>query len=290
MEKIKVTLDWFANTNHAGFLLAEKKGYFKEAGLDVKIHGDVHGDIEVGESDIIVSPQPALLKAMKQGEKIVAIATLTQSSDSGIVSLKESGITSPKKLEGKRLTHWSPAWFHGILSKALVTDGGDYDKVVKVPMDVANIVETLGKDADATWVYENWENYVLLEEGKEINFFNFADVDPLWNFCAPAVAASCNMIENRKNVLIAFMKAVARGYEKAAANPENTIREIKDLLPEASEKMLVNSLKHLSGKFLTEDGKWGYIDPNRWNPFANWMVKEGYLDCRRDVEFTNEFN
>ena len=31
MGKLNVVLDWFANTNHTGFLLAEKRGYFAEA-------------------------------------------------------------------------------------------------------------------------------------------------------------------------------------------------------------------------------------------------------------------
>ena len=35
MGKLNVVLDWFANTNHTGFLLAEKRGYFAEAGLEV---------------------------------------------------------------------------------------------------------------------------------------------------------------------------------------------------------------------------------------------------------------
>ena len=34
MEKMKVVLDWFPNTNHTGFLLAQKNGWFEQAGLD----------------------------------------------------------------------------------------------------------------------------------------------------------------------------------------------------------------------------------------------------------------
>ena len=34
MEKLKVVLDWFPNTNHIGFLIAQKRGWFAEAGLD----------------------------------------------------------------------------------------------------------------------------------------------------------------------------------------------------------------------------------------------------------------
>ena len=43
MDKLKVVLDWFPNTNHTGYLLAQKRGWFEEAGLEVEIFGDVHG-------------------------------------------------------------------------------------------------------------------------------------------------------------------------------------------------------------------------------------------------------
>ena len=29
MDKLKVVLDWFPNTNHIGYLLAQKRGWFK---------------------------------------------------------------------------------------------------------------------------------------------------------------------------------------------------------------------------------------------------------------------
>ena len=47
MGKLNVVLDWFANTNHTGFLLAEKRGYFAEAGLEVHIDGEVHGVMDL---------------------------------------------------------------------------------------------------------------------------------------------------------------------------------------------------------------------------------------------------
>ena len=40
MEHLKVVLDWFPNTNHTGYLLAQKRGWFRAAGLDVEIDGD----------------------------------------------------------------------------------------------------------------------------------------------------------------------------------------------------------------------------------------------------------
>lgn len=199
MEKLKVVLDWFPNTNHTGYLLAEKLGWFTEAGLDVEIVGEVHGAMSLHDADFICGPEISMLDCMERGEKMTCVAVMTQKCDSGIVSLKSAGITRPRELEGKRLTHWSPAWFHKAIGRVVEVDGGDYSKVNLLNMDVGDIVATLGEVADATWVYENWENQVLLEAGKEINYFNLGDIDPIFDFCAPAMAASERVLtENRK--------------------------------------------------------------------------------------------
>lgn len=289
MEKVKVVLDWFANTNHIGFLLAEKQGYFKEAGISVEISGDVHGAFETHGADLILGPQISMLENRAKGGKITAVATLTQRCDSGIVSLAKSGITSPKKLEGKRLTHWNSAWFHQAMAEAVGIDGGDYGKVNLVPMDVGDIVHTLGTAADATWVYANWENQELIDAGKEINYFALADVDPLFDFCAPSIAATHPFLQERPQVLKALLCALDRAYREAAAEPEASVLLVKDALPPVSEAMLVRSQQHLAGILLDQHGHWGYIAPERWNPMADWLVEKGIYDCRREDEFTNEF-
>lgn len=289
MGKIKVVLDWFANTNHTGFYIAKKRGWFEEAGLDVEISGEVHGVMDLHGADIILGPQVSMLDNRARGVELTAVATLTQRCDSGIVSLKESGITSPKMLEGKRLTHWAPAWFHGVIGEAVRIDGGDYGKVQLVPMDVGDIVATLGKDADATWVYENWENQELIEAGKEINYIRLADVDPLFDFCAPSLAATRRLIEEQEADLRAFLAVLDRAYIEAAHDPDGTVLEVKEFMPPVSEALLIRSHRHLAGLFLNEDGHWGTMRPERWNRMADWLVENGYYDKRREDEFTNEF-
>lgn len=289
MGKIKVVLDWFANTNHTGFLLAEKRGYFAQAGLDVEIDGEVHGVMDLHGADMVLGPQISMLDCMARGVEMTAVAVLTQRCDSGIVSLKESGITSPRKLEGKRLTHWAPRWFHGVIGEAVRIDGGDYSKVRLVPMDVGDIVATLGTTADATWVYENWENQELIEAGKEINFINLADVDPLFDFCAPCMAATHQILRERPEDVRAFLAALDRAYIEVAHDPEGTVLEVKEGLPKVSDALLVRSQKHLAPLLLNEKGHWGTMRPERWERMADWLVANGYYDHRRSDEYTNEY-
>lgn len=290
MEHLNVVLDWFANTNHTGFLIAQKRGWFRDAGLDVCIHGDVHGAMELHGADFVLGPEISMLECMERGFGLTAVATLTQKCDSGIVSLKESGITSPRMLEGKRLTHWTPQWFHATISRIVEKDGGDYGKVQLVNLDVGDIVATLGTVADATWVYENWENQVLLEAGKEINYFNLGDVDPIFDFCAPCMAATHQVLDTRPDVVRAFLAILERGYQEAARNPEGAVLSVRELLPEgSSDNLLIRSQRHLSGILLDKNGRWGRIAPPRWDGMADFLMHCGVISRRFSREYTNDF-
>lgn len=290
MEKIKIVLDWFPNTNHTGFLLAQKRGWFQDAGLSVEIAGDVHGEMHLGDADFVCGPEISILDCLAKGEAMTAVAVMTQKCDSGIVSLKEAGITRPRELEGKRLTHWTPAWFHKAIARVMRKDGGDYSKVKLVQLDVGDIVATLGHAADATWVYENWENQELLEAGKEINYFNLGDFDPIFNFCAPAVAAAQKTLAERPDAVRRFLAAAARGYQFAAKEPDSAVMEVKDLLPKGcSDHMLLQSQRHLAPILLDAEGNWGKIAAERWDPMADFLVEEKLIPARRKDEYTNAY-
>ena len=290
MEHLKVVLDWFPNTNHTGYLLAQKRGYFAEAGLEVEITGDVHGTMELHGGDFVCGPEIAMLECRERGIPLVGVAVMTQKCDSGIVSLKEAGITRPRELEGKRLTHWAPAWFHAAIRRIVEADGGDYDKIHLVNLDVGDIEATLGHVADATWVYENWENQVLLEAGKEINYFNLGDVDPIFDFCAPAMAATQQVLEERPEAVRAFLDCLDRAYREVAADPVGAVLEVRDLLPaDATDSLLIRSQKHLAPILLDSQGRWGRIEAPRWDRMADFLVASGVISHRFDNEYTNDY-
>lgn len=289
MKIIRVILDWFPNTNHIGFYVALKRGYFAEAGLDVQISGDVHGVLDAENTDIVLGPEVSILEKIGEGVGLTAIATLTQVNDSGIVSLKEAGIESPKDLEGKRLTHWAPEWFHTVIAEAMRIDGGDYSKVNLMQVDVGDIVSTLGEVADATWVYENWENQELLEAGKEINYIRLADIDPVFDFCAPSLAATHQVLDERPEDIRKFLAAIERGYIEAAEKPAETVLFVKEHMPDVSDELLIQSQKHLASILLDKEGHWGFMAPERWDLMADWLIENGHYDMRRPTEYTNEF-
>ncbi len=291
MKNIKVVLDWFANTNHTGYFVAIEKGYYKTAGLDVQVYGKVHGEMTVGDADIVVSPQPTLMEGMENGEQITAVAVQAQRGDSGILSLKKAGITRPADLTGKRLTHWKPEWFHRVVGKAVNDDGGDYSKVQLVQMDVGDIESVLaGGVADAVWIYKNWEYYVMKYAGYDLNYFAFVDYGPVYNFCAPGVTAKHRLIDEDPQVLRDFLGATERGYVDAANDPDGSAAILmKYMEGDWNPDMVRESQRYISPYYLDEEGRWGRIQPERWEVFADWMVEQGLVAGRMEREYTNEF-
>ncbi len=90
--QIGVALDWTPNTNHVGFYVAKHKGWYADAGLDVKIvspHIDEYkatpaSRVADGTAMFAVTPSESVISAHTWGDapgakpKVVAVATLLQ--------------------------------------------------------------------------------------------------------------------------------------------------------------------------------------------------------------------
>ena len=105
---VSIVLDYVPNTNHTGLYVAKDKGYFKDAGLNVKIiepgdNATSVGMVGANKAQFGVSYQEDVTYAHADGKNIPvkAIGTVIKHNTSGFVSKKSSGITSPKDLSAR---------------------------------------------------------------------------------------------------------------------------------------------------------------------------------------------
>ena len=83
-EKIALQLRWFHQFQFAGYYAAKVKGYYQEAGLDVRIMDskpgmDVVNEVVSGRAQYGVG-NSSLLLARQQGKPVVALAAIFQHS------------------------------------------------------------------------------------------------------------------------------------------------------------------------------------------------------------------
>ena len=296
-EKITFVLDWTPNTNHTGVYVALDKGYFTDAGLDVEIIQPPEGDalplVASGKAQFGVSFQENIAAALTSNSPmdVTAVAAILQHNDSGIISLKKNGIESPKGMENHVYATWDMPVEKAILKEVITKDGGDYDKVEMVPNNVTDVVAALQTDIDAVWIYYGWEGIAAKQAGLSTNFFYFKDIDPVLDFYTPVIASSNAYLKAHPDTAKKFLAAVEKGYEYAIKHPEEAAKILVKHASGVDLELATQSQKYMSQQYKAEAGRWGVIDPARWDAFYAWMYEKGLIPQKlaAGAGFTNDY-
>ena len=296
-QKIKIVLDWVPNTNHTGLYVAKNLGYFKEAGLDVEIvqppEGSTTALIGAGGAEFGISFQDTLAKsfAKENPVPVTAVAAILQHNTSGIISLKEKGIDSPKKLEGKKYATWEDNIEQAILKKLVTDDKGDFSKVKLIPYTITDAVTGLKTDVDAVWVYYAWDGIATERAGLQTNFLKIRDYGEELDYYSPVIIANNDFLKKNPEIAKKVLKAIKKGYEYAMKNPEESAKILVKNSPELDINLVTASQKWISKEYQSDAKEWGIIDGNRWNRFYEWLYKNKAVEREipKNFGYSNEY-
>lgn len=296
--KVSFVLDWTPNTNHTGLYVAQEKGYFADAGLEVDIIQPPEDGAEMvvgtNQAQFGVSFQDSMLPAIVGDDAmpIEAVATLVQHNTSGIISLKGQGMDKPKGLEGKKYATWDLPIEKATLKQVVEDDGGDFSKVQLIPSTVTDEVSALqSKTVDAIWIFYGWAGVATEQAGLETDYFAFKDIDPVFDYYTPVIIGNTTWMKDNPDTAKAFLEALKKGYEYAIDKPEESAEILLKYAPELDKDLVVASQKYLSKEYKSDVDRWGYIDPARWNAFYDWINKNKLAEetIPENHGFTNDY-
>jgi NitT/TauT family transport system substrate-binding protein len=109
--KVTLQLKWVTQAQFAGYYAAKAKGYYSQAGLDVRIKvggPDIAPEQVVagGGAEFGLDWLPSLLSARDKGTKLINIAQVFTRSGMTQLTWKDSGIDSIAKMRGKKVGNW----------------------------------------------------------------------------------------------------------------------------------------------------------------------------------------
>ena len=299
-ESVTVVLDWTPNTNHTGLFVALTNGYFDQAGLDVEIVQPPEDGAELlvasGKAQYCVTFQDYLAPAYagEQPLPITAVAAVIQHNSSGILSRKGEGMERPAGLEGHKYATWDLDVEKATIRQVMEADGGDFDKVELIPSTVTDEVSALeSRSVDAIWVFYAWAGKACEVAGLETDYFAFADIDPVFDFYTPVIAANDAYLAQNPEAVKAFLAALSKGYEFAVDDPKAAADILMEAAPElkSNPELVYASQEFLAGEYIADAARWGEFDPERWAAFFRWLNENKLLTAPIDVNagFTNEF-
>ena len=142
-----------------------------------------------------------------------------------------------------------------IIKHVMKNDGGDFSKVELIPNVITDEASALKHgDTDAVWIYYAWSGINAEITDLDFEYFNFADIDSVFDFYTPVIIANDAFLESDPEAAKAFLAATAKGYEYAIENPDEAAHmlimadETGSLV--GSEELVVASQKWISEQYI----------------------------------------
>jgi len=292
-EKVSIMLDWYPNAVHSFLYVAEEKGYFKDEGIDLDIKfpaspTDPINLVAAGKVTMGITYQPDVIIAKsEQNIGIKSVGVLVRSPLNHVAFLKESGIESPKDLEGKTVGYSGIPLNEAILETMMKADNADYSKVNMVDVGFELNSSLISKKADAViGAYINHEVPLLEYEGFPTGYIDPTDFE-IPSFYELIVVTSDDTWKKDQKNIEAFWRAAERAFDDMEKDPEEALSILLKYQDEANfplvEVVERESLSILLPK-MTAPGIFGEQDEKAWQATADWMKETGLLKNEANLD------
>ena len=291
---VTLMLDWVPNTNHTGFFVAQKEGFFADAGLAVEIiqPGEVFAEQAVagGAADFGISFQEQVTLARADDIPLVSITAIIQNNSSGFASHMGK---SPADWEGLRYGSFGSPFEEPTLRELMRCDGGEYSALEVVDIGFSDSLALLDQEQiDLAWIFTGWQGVQAAQQGIELEVVMMEDwLSCIPDYYTPVIIAAESTLEEQPEVVGAFLEAVSRGFEFAIDNPAAAADILIDAVPELDKQLVHDSQAWLSPRYQSDAARWGEQDLAVWQAYSEWMADHGIISAPIQAEqaFTNEF-
>lgn len=231
MRTIRLALEWFLNPDHVPFIVAQKLGWFAEAGLQIELvepaeHLDALAAIQAGEIDVAVTEPLHLVDDACEGAPLIGFARFLHTRG-GVMYERGKGIERPRDMVGKRLQYPGAPGPGGpaIVRTMIEADGGPANAELTPVNNGFFHTNAIAEDkADlATLIFYNFEVVEARHRGMDVDYFALQD----WgvpDFCQLILITSQSLLTERRDEFSSLCAILHRAVQFTAEHPEDARR------------------------------------------------------------------
>ncbi|MCF2624715.1 ABC transporter substrate-binding protein [Fusobacterium perfoetens] len=293
LDTVDVVLDWYPNAIHCFLYNAIEKGYFEEEGIKVNIHFPSNASDPMAlpaakKADIGIYYLHHLVMARaNENIPITSIGAITQKPLNVIIALKENNIKRAKDLERKTIGYSGGPLSEESLKAMVEYDGGDASKVKVIDVGFELLTSMITKQVDATiGGLVNHEVPVMEEKGLPVDYFYCTEYG-MPNYYEELFVANDDLIKERKDVYVRFLKAANKGFNDMMNNPEESLdillaKQEADQFP-LSRNVETQSINILLPIMKEEGVPFLHQDAEVWQENINWLYDHKIIDKKVDA-------
>jgi NitT/TauT family transport system substrate-binding protein len=277
--KVKLVLNWVPEPEFGGFYAARDGGAYRRQGFDVEVIGGGAGVpvvqmVATGRAHFGTIGADELLTARARGADVVAIFATFQTSPQGIM------VHASRKLESIADVFRSGtlAIEPGMAYTAYLKQKYSWDGVQIVPYD-GGVARFLADPEFGQQCYVTSEPIAAKKQGGDPHVFLIADTG--YNPYATVVVARRELVEQKPEMVSAFVAATAEGWSSYLADPRPTNQVLARLNPTMDAAMLeaaVEAEKPLIATEQTKQHGLGSMSGERWATLARQLEELKLID------------
>ncbi|MEM7252646.1 MAG: ABC transporter substrate-binding protein [Pseudomonadota bacterium] len=282
-EKMQVMLDWFLNPDHGPLVVAEKKGYFAEANLDVELiepsnPNDPPKLVAAGKAPVAISYQPQLHIQAAQGLPLARIGTVVSTPLNTLLVKDDGPIKSIADLKGRKVGFSVGGFEDALLSAMLTPHGLSLKDIELINVNFSLSPSLLAGKVDAViGAYRNFElNQMAIEGHKGRAFYVEEEGVPPYDELI-IVAHKDKLTDTR---LPRFLDALERATLFMINHPQESWDIFKTYKKGLDDELNRRAWRDTLPRFALRPAA---LDKGRYERFAKFLVEQGVIKSPPDV-------
>lgn len=300
---VNLQLQWFTQSQFAGYFAAVDLGFYEEEGLDVTI---LEGAVDIvpqqvlasGQADFAIAWTPKALASREEGLAITNIAQIFGRSGTLQVSWADDDITSPEDLAGTTVGNWGFGNELELLA-AISGAGLDPDSDVELVQQNFDMQALIDRQIQSAQAMSYNEFGILLQttnpETGELftpdlfNVLNWNDVGSA--MLQDAVWARTDWLEEPANADIAkrFLRGSMKGWIHCRDNPEECAEIVLENGPALDALHMQYMMNEVNPLIWPAESGVGVIDETLWAQTVDVARGSGAITAEPDADaYTND--
>jgi putative hydroxymethylpyrimidine transport system substrate-binding protein len=281
--EITLVLDWFLNPDHGPIVIAQERGYFADAGLDVELQEPADPNnppklVAARKADLAISYQPNLHMQVDEGLPLVRVGTLVATPLNTVIALEDSGIETLADLKGKTVGYSVGGFEEAMLGAMLEDAGVDAASVELVNVNFALSQSLLSGRVDAiVGGFRNFEVNQLDLEGADARVF-YPEAHGVPAYDELIFVAHRDRLDDP--ALRKFIDAVERGVQYTINHPKESWRIFREGRPDVQNALNERAWPDTLPRFALRPAA---LDTARYARFARFMADRGLIDAPPEV-------
>lgn len=282
-DKVTLMLDWFVNPDHGPIVVAQEKGFFQEAGIELEViapadPADPPKMVAAGRADLAVSYQPQLHLQVHEGLPLVRVGTLIATPLNCLMINADGPIKTTADLKGKKIGY-SVSGVENALVNAILTHAG----LAMGDVEMINVGWSLGPalmtgQVDATiGGYRNFELTQMKIEGAEGRCL-FVEEQGVPTYDELIFVANKDKLN--RDVTTRFLQAVERGAQYIVNHPEESFALFSATAPDLKDELNTQAWKDTVPRFSQSPAA---LDQGRYARFEQFLLEAKLIDSARPV-------